>query len=196
MAEGFIPPHGGYRTLLSYQRAEVIFDATVHFCERHFPRGDRTIGQMVQAARSGKQNIAEASMASGTSKETEVKLTNVARSSLGELLEDYRDFLRVRGMPEWEKNHPYARRLSDLLRTPNADYATFRKAVEHEDPAIAANAILGLTKVAYALLTRQIKQLEAAFIQEGGLRERMTRARLNERDRQRRDRRGRDEEAG
>ena len=185
MPEGFIPPHGGYRKLLSYQRSEIVYDATVRFCERHFHRGDRTIGQMVQAARSGKQNIAEASMASATSKETEIKLTNVARASLGELLEDYRDFLRVRGIAEWEKDHPYARRLSELLRSPNADYETFRKAVEHEDTAISANAILGLTKVAIALLNRQIKQLEAAFVEEGGLRERMTRARLDERDRQR-----------
>ncbi|MBX3179700.1 MAG: four helix bundle suffix domain-containing protein [Candidatus Hydrogenedentes bacterium] len=188
MTKGFIPPHGGYRGLLSYQRSEIVFDATVRFCERHFDPYDRTIGQMVQAARSGKQNIAEGSMASATSKETEIKLTSVARASLGELLEDYRDFLRVRRIPEWEKDHPYARRLSELLRTPNADYETFRKALEHEDLAISANAILGLCKVAYALLTRQIKQLEAAFLEEGGLRERMTRARLDERDRQRRHR--------
>ncbi len=185
MPEGFIPKHGGYQKLLSYQRAETIYDATVRFCNRHFERRDRTIDQMVQAARSGKQNIAEASMASATSKETEIKLTNVARASLGELLEDYRDFLRTRSIPEWDKTHPYAQRLSELLRTPDATYDTFKKAVEHEDPAIAANALLGLTKVAYALLTRQLKQLESQFVEEGGLRERMTKARLNERDRQR-----------
>lgn len=194
MAEGFIPPHGGYRKLLSYQRAEIVYDATVRFCEHHFHRRDRTIDQMVQAARSGKQNIAEASMASATSKETEIKLTNVARASLGELLEDYRDFLRTHGIAEWEKNHPYAKRLSELLRTTDATYETFKKAVEHDDPAVSANAILGLTKVAYALLTKQIKQLEVAFVEEGGLRERMTRARLHERDRQREKlRRGDDE---
>ena len=98
MAEGFIPPHGGYRKLLSYQRAEVVYDATVRFCKRYFDRRDRTVDQMIQAARSGKQNIVEASVASGTSKEGEVKLTNVARASLEELLEDYRDFLRLRGL--------------------------------------------------------------------------------------------------
>ena len=86
MTEGFIPPHGGYRKLLSYQRAEVVYDATVRFCQRNFHRRDRTVDQMVQAARSGKQNIIEASMASGTSKEMEIKLTNVARASLEELL--------------------------------------------------------------------------------------------------------------
>lgn len=105
MTQGFIPPHGGYRKLLSYQRAEVVYDATVRFCQRYFHRRDRTVDQMVQAARSGKQNIIEASMASGTSKESEIKLTNVARASLEELLVDYRDFLRLRGVPEWSAAH-------------------------------------------------------------------------------------------
>ena len=94
--EGFIPPHGNYRELLSYQKAEVVYDITFRFCHKFLTRGDRTIDQMIQAARSGKQNILEGSQASGTSKETEIKLTNVARASLEELLEDYRDFLRAR----------------------------------------------------------------------------------------------------
>ncbi len=184
MTEGFIPPHGGYRRLLSYQRAEVVYDATVRFCERCFARRDRTADQMVQAARSGKQNIIEASVASGTSKETEIKLTNVARASLEELLADYRDFLRLRGLAEWDKNHRYGRRLGELVRTPGANYETFRKAVEHSDPAIAANAIVGLIKVTNYLLDRQIRRLEQVFVEEGGLRERMTRARLRQRDHQ------------
>src|SRR6267143_1064411 len=106
MAEeaGFIPPHGHYQELLSYQKAEVVFDLTYRFCQRFLERGDRTNDQMVQAARSGKQNIAEGSKASLTSKETEIKLTNVARASLEELLVDYRDFLRVRDFPLWEKD--------------------------------------------------------------------------------------------
>jgi four helix bundle protein len=95
---GFIPPHGNYRELLSYQKAEVVYDITFRFCERFLRKGDRTIDQMVQATRSGKQNIAECSRASGTSKEMEVKLTNVARASLDELLEDYRDYLHVRDL--------------------------------------------------------------------------------------------------
>ncbi|NTV44017.1 MAG: four helix bundle protein [Syntrophobacteraceae bacterium] len=185
MSEGFIPPHGGYRKLLSYQRAEIVYDATIRFCGRFLDRHDRTVDQMIQAARSGKQNIIEGSMASATSKEMEIKLTNVARASLEELLADYRDFLRVRGLEEWVKDHPYARRLGELIRTPDANYETFRKGIEHSDPAIAANVIIGLIKVAGTLLDRQIRQLEHAFIKEGGLRERMTRARLNERDRQR-----------
>ena len=184
MPEGFIPKHGGYRNLLSYQRAAVVYDGTVRFCGRYLERRDRTVDQMVQTARSGKQNIVEASMASGTSKETEIKLTNVARASLEELKEDYRDFLRLRGFEEWGKSHPYAKRLSELVRTPGANYDTFRKAVEHPDPAIAANAILGLIKITTYLLDQQIRQLEKAFVEEGGLRERMTRARLNERSRQ------------
>ena len=100
-SEGFIPPHGGYENLLSYQKALIVFDATVYFCRRFISKGDRTYDQMVQGARSGKQNIVEGSQASGTSKEMEIKLTNVARSSLEELLEDYRDFLRGRGLEEW-----------------------------------------------------------------------------------------------
>lgn len=103
--KGFIPVHGGYRSLYSYQKAVIIYDGTVYFTGRFFHKYDRTVGQMVQAARSGKQNIAEASMASATSKETEIKLTNVALASLEELLIDYEDFLRTRKLPVWEKDH-------------------------------------------------------------------------------------------
>ncbi|SHJ06676.1 four helix bundle protein [Tangfeifania diversioriginum] len=112
--EGFIPTHGGYRNLFSYQKAEIIYDGTVYFTNRFFHKYDRTIGQMVQAARSGKQNIAEASMASGTSKETEIKLTNVARASLEELLIDYEDFLRTKKLLLWEKNHRLVARVREL----------------------------------------------------------------------------------
>ncbi len=183
MTRGFIPPHGGYANLLSYQRATMVYDATVRFCEQYFRRGDRTIDQMVQAARSGKQNIVEASQAAGASKATEIKLTQVARASLEELLEDYRDFLRLRNLAEWDKQHPYARRLSELLKAPGATYETIRRAVEHPDPGIRANAIIGIIKVTTFLLDRQIRRLEQAFVREGGIRERMTRARLNQRNR-------------
>jgi four helix bundle protein len=100
---GFIPPHGQYKKLLSYQKAEVVYDMTYRFCQKAFSKGDRTIDQMVQAARSGKQNIIEGSAASGTSKATEIKLTGVARASLEELLKDYEDFLRVHDAPIWEQ---------------------------------------------------------------------------------------------
>jgi len=175
---GFIPVHGGYKKLYSYQKAEIIYLATVKFVRRWIPRGSRTRDQMEQAARSGKQNIVEGSMASATSKEMEIKLTNVARASLEELLEDYRDFLKTRGVEEWPKEHPYARRLRELCRIPDGGYETFKKGAEHSDPAIAANVIIGLIRVASLLLARQIKKLEQDFILQGGLRESMTRARL------------------
>lgn len=184
MAGSFIPPHGGYESLLSFQKARIVYDGTVRFCERFVDKRSRTTDQMIQAARSGKQNILEGSRASGTSKETELKLTNVARASLEELLEDYRDFLRVRSLPEWPKEHPHTQRLRQLNRTPNASYDTFKKGIEHQDPAIAANILIGLIKVTNYLLDQQLRQLEEAFLNEGGLRERMTRARLAERARQ------------
>ncbi len=177
-APGFIPPHGGYHNLLSYQRARIVYDGTVKFCGRILSPRDRTFDQMLQAARSGKQNIIEASLASGTSKETELKLTNVARASLEELLEDYRDFLRVRGLEEWTRDHPYTQRLRVLVRTPHADYSTFRKGIENSDPAISANVLIGLIKVTTYLLDQQLRRLEEDFLSAGGLRERMTRARL------------------
>ena len=185
MADGFMPPHGGYKKLLSYQRAEMVFDATVRFCERFVNPRDRTFDQMVQAARSGKQNIAEASVASGTSKETELKLTNVARASLEELLIDYRDFLRLRGAEEWPKEHKHARRLAELLRAPGSNYETVRKGLEHPDPIISANAIAGLIKVTTYLLDRQKARIEKDFLENGGIRERMAKARLVKRERQR-----------
>src|SRR5579864_4731561 len=157
MPEGFIPAHGGYEKLLSYQKAQIVYDATVYFCKRFLDKRDRTHDQMIQAARSGKQNIVEGSMASATSKETEVKLTNVARASLEELLTDYRDFLRTRGLEEWPRDHPYVRRLRQLNRLPDATYETFRKGIENADPAICTNVIMGLIKVTSCLLHRQIQ---------------------------------------
>ena len=177
-AEGFIPPHGGYEQLHSFQKARIVYDGTVKFCDRFVSPRSRTHDQMVQAARSGKQNILEGSQASGTSKETEIKLTNVARASLEELLEDYRDFLRVRGIAEWPKEHSHTRRLRELNRQPDASYDTFRKGIEHPDPAIAANVMIGLIKLTNYLLDQQLRRLEQDFLKEGGLRERMTRASL------------------
>jgi len=182
--EGFIPPHGGYKKLFCYQKAEIVYDATVYFCERFLSRRDRTFDQMIQAARSGKQNIIEASLASGTSKEMEIKLTGVARASLEELLEDFRDFMRNKGVAEWDKHHRYAQRLSELCRTNNATYETFRKGIENPDPAICCNVIVGLIKVTTYLLDQQLRRLENDFLKEGGLRERMTRARLQARAQQ------------
>jgi len=180
--EGFIPKHGGYENLKSYQKAEIVYDGTVYFTNRFFKKYDRTIGQMVQAARSGKQNIVEGSMASGTSKEMELKLTNVARASLEELLIDYKDFLRTNKLPLWDKEHKLSVRLRELNKIPDATYETFKKAIENENPEICANTMIGLIRVTSYLLDKQIKSLEQTFLKEGGLRERMTRARLNIRE--------------
>lgn len=182
--EGFIPLHGGYRKLLTYKKTEIIYDGTVHFCSRFLEKRNRTVDQMVQAARSGKQNIAEASMASATSKETEIKLTNVARASLEELLLDYQDFLRTKKLSEWEKESRYVTRLRELNRQPDANYETFRKGIENVNPEISANVLIGLIKVTIYLLGRQLQTLETCFINEGGLRERMTHARINKRNKE------------
>lgn len=202
MGEGFIPPHGGYHNLLSYRKAEVVYDATVYFCDRYIDRRSRTRDQMVQAARSGKQNILEGSMASGTSKETEIKLTNVARASLEELLEDYRDFLRTGGLRLWEKESKEALFVRGLGRAKGSgtggtsrtsekethssheSYETYRSFIETRPPEVVANIIICLIHQANYLLRRQLEQLEKAFLQEGGLRERMTRARIEERNNQ------------
>ena len=141
---GFIPAHGGYQDLLSYRKAVIVYDATVRFCRRFMNRRDRTVDQMVQAARSGKQNIVEASMASGTSKATEIKLTNVARASLVELLEDYRDFLRVRDVPQWDKDSREARYVRRLGSQKDATYETFRTFIETRPPEVVANILICL----------------------------------------------------
>ncbi len=178
---GFIPPHGGYRRLKSYIKAEIVYDATVYFCGRFHAHNRRQTDQMEQAARSGKQNIAEGSLASATSKRTEVHLTNVARASLGELLEDYHDFLRTRGLPCWTPEHPEAARLSGLARLPDESYATYRSRIEDAAPEVSANTIRHLILQACFLLDRQIGRLERDFVREGGIRERMTAARLKAR---------------
>jgi four helix bundle suffix protein len=183
--ESFIPPHGGYQNLLSYQKALIVFDATVYFCSRFLEKRDRTHDQMIQAARSGKPNILAGSTASGTSKDMEIKLTTVARASQEELLEDYRDFMRGRKIEEWTASHRYAARLRQLNRIPEANYETFKKGIEHPDPAICVNVIVGLIKVTCYLLDQQLRRLERDFLKEGGLRERMTRARLSHRNSQR-----------
>jgi len=141
MSEGFIPPHGGYEDLLSFQKARVVFDATACFCERFIDRRDRTFDQMVQAARSGKQNILEGSQASGTSKEMEIKLVNVARASLEELLEDYRDYLRVRGHVLWDKNSREALFVRKLGAQQNRSYEAYRTYVETRPPAIVPTSL-------------------------------------------------------
>src|ERR1700687_3104048 len=136
-----IRPHGGYRSLKSYQKAEIVYDATVYFCDRFIDRRSRTHDQMVQAARSGKQNIAEGTMASGTSRKTELKLVGVARASLEELLVDYQDYLRQHGLSVWGKEHPKAKEVRTLAYAPNRSYSTYKSHVE-ADPETAANTLI------------------------------------------------------
>jgi len=180
---GFLPPHGNYPALLSYQKAEVVYDLTFRFCQRFLNRGDRTIDQMVQAARSGKQNIAEGSKASATSKEMEIKLTNVARASLEELLIDYGDYLRVRDLRLWEKSSKEALYVRKLGHGSRVTYETYRAFVETRPAEVVANIAICLIHQTNYLLDQQIRRLEKDFIKEGGIRERMTKARLEYRNR-------------
>jgi four helix bundle suffix protein len=180
---GFIPPHGNYRKLLSYRKAEVVYDLTYRFCQRFLPKTDRTNDQMIQAARSGKQNIVEGSKASGTSKETEIKLIGVARASLEELLADYCDLLRVRDLPVWKKESRQATFVRRLGSAPNVTYENYREFCETRSFQVVANIAICLIHQTNYLLDRQISRLEHEFVHGGGLRERMTRARQQHRER-------------
>jgi len=181
-----IPPHGGYRELQSYQMAEIVYDATVVFCDRFISKRSRTHDQMVQAARSGKQNIAEGCMASGTSKKTELKLIGVARASLEELLLDFQDFLRQRGLALWEKDHPTAREVRGLCYRKNRSYTTYKTYIESSSPEVAANTLVCVIHQANYLLDQQLRALEKEFLKEGGFTERLYRTRIQARDRGRR----------
>ena len=180
---GVLPPHGGYENLLSFQKARIVYDGTARFCERFVDKRSRTHDQMTQAARSGKQNIVEASQASGTSKEAELKLTNVARASLEELLEDYRDILRTGGHPLWDKDSKEALFVRRLGAKSDVSYESYRSYVDSRPAHIVANILICLIHQTNYLLDQQIRRLEQDFLKEGGLRERMTRARLAARSR-------------
>ncbi|HLA82155.1 MAG TPA: four helix bundle suffix domain-containing protein [Thermoleophilia bacterium] len=177
-----ILPHGGYRDLKSYQMAEIVYDATVAFCARFIDRRSRTHDQMVQAARSGKQNIAEASMVSGTSKKTELKLIGVARASLEELLLDYQDYLRQHGFQIWGKDEPKAKEVRALARVADRSYSTYKAYFEANGPEAPANAAICLIHQTNYLLDQQLRALEKEFLQEGGFTERLYRARSRARD--------------
>jgi four helix bundle suffix protein len=189
-----IPPHGGYRKLRSFQCAQLVYDATVIFCDRFIEKRSRTHDQMVQAARSGVQNIAEGSMASATSKKTELKLTGVARASLEELLLDYEDFLRQRGLRIWAKDSPEALAVRGKYRSDRSDPSDQSDRSERSDasdrsdmsdpyrirtasPEVAANTLICLINQASFLLERQLQKLEQSFLNEGGFTERLYRER-------------------
>jgi restriction system protein len=172
-----IPSHGGYRKLKSFQHSELVYDATVKFCDRFIDKRSRTHDQMVQAARSGRQNIAEGSQASGTSKKTELKLVGVARASLEELLLDYEDFLRQRGFLLWDKTHTTAQVVRRLAYAKDRSYLTYRTYIQESSPEIAANTVICLIHQTNYLLDQQLRQLERAFLEEGGFTERLYRER-------------------
>ena len=189
-------PSGGYRKTASFQTATLIFDATYWFCEKFLDPRSRTVDQMVQAARSGRQNIAEGSRASATSSQTELRLVNVARASLEELLLDYEDYLRHRRLPQWLPDGPEASEVRAVPRTFRKDpsdqtdltdlsdqerWALYSRWLDHADPAIRANATICLIHQANYLLDRQIAALEAAFVEDGGYSEQLATERLRHR---------------
>ena len=210
-SESLIPKHGGYRKLKSFQVSQLVYDITVRFCDKYVDRFSRTKDQMVQAARSGVQNIAEGSQASGTSKKTELRLTNVARASIEELKLDYEDFLRQRELNQWQREDPrrksliarrcrtadqaarWAKEIHDGQCGPNGQNGHNEKvstestestaSIRSTYPEIAANAALALIAVACSLLDRQIAAQAEAFENEGGFTERLYRVRTNKRKR-------------
>ena len=183
--EDLIQPHGGYRKLRSFRTAQLVYDLTVVFCSRFVDKRSRTHDQMVQAARSGVQNIAEGSMASGTSKKMELKLTGVARASLEELLLDYEDFLRQRGLRLWGKESPEALAVRRKYQPDRSDKSDRSDNSDRSDlygvatasPEAAANTIICLINQASFLLGRQLEKLEQSFLAEGGFTERLYRKR-------------------
>jgi len=205
-----IPLHGGYRNLKTFQLSQLLYDVTVRFCDRYIDKRSRTHDQMVQAARSGVQNIAEASQGSATSKKFELKLTNVARASLEELRLDYEDFLRQRGLEQYLPQHSALKRfrakrcaildevrmwVSDEQKRAQTDTATHGRSVKVgagpcsesvRSSELVANGALSLLNVCCYLLDRQIASLEKAFLEHGGFTERLYRVRSKTRGNRRR----------
>ncbi len=182
-APQLIPPHGGYRELQSYQMSEIVYDATVVFCDRFISKRSRTHDQMVQAARSGKQNIAEGCMASGTSKKFELKLIGVARASLEELLLDFEDYLRQKGLALWGKDHVKAKAVRGFCYKKDRSYRTYKAYIEDSSPEIAANTAVCVIHQTNYLLDQQLRVLEKEFLKEGGFTERLYRTRSQMRKR-------------
>ena len=179
----FLPQHGHYRNLRVYKVTEIIYDITYYFTQKYLRKGDRTIDQMVQAARSGKQNIAEGNQAAATSSETEIKLTNVAKASLEELLTDYKDYLRVRNLQQWGQLHPRYDALRQYARSEKImqDYAQQIKRLNDEE---ISNLCITLIHQATYLLHKLLITMQNRFVTEGGIKEQMYNARANYRNSQ------------
>lgn len=173
----FLPFRGRYRDLIAFQKAECIYDITFYFAHKYLERGDRTVDQMIQAARSGKQNIAEGSCVGTTSRETEIKLLNVAAASLQELLVDWEDFLRVRGFEQWTINSEKAI-VARRVCAKQSDSAFYRAAIQVRSADTIANICITLIHQTDVLLKRLIEASKQDFIRHGGIREEMTRARM------------------
>jgi len=195
-------PSGGYRKTVSFETATIIYDATYWFCERFVDKRSRTRDQMVQAARSGRQNIAEGSRAAATSSQTELRLLNVARASFEELLLDYEDFLRHRRLTQWSPDSPDALAVRDVPRkfkvhqsgtadltdlTDQERWGLYAPWLDHQDPAVRANAMICLIHQVNYLLDQQVAAVEKQFVTGGGYSEQLAAARLVERNRRKSD---------
>ena len=178
--EKLIQPRGNYKKLISYQKTEVIFCLTYYFVEHFLQKGDRTCDQMLQAARSGKQNIIEGCAAGSTSSKTEIKLVNVAKASLQELLEDYEDYLKTRNLRQWEEDSPELLKMRELGRD-HSDPDFFMEIAQTRPPETIANMCIVLIKQADYLLFRQLQRLSENFEKNGGFSERMYRVRTQKR---------------
>ena len=173
----FLPQHGHYRHLRVYQVTEMIYDITYYFTQNYLQHGDRTVDQMVQAARSGKQNIAEGNQAAATSSETEIKLTNVAKASLEELLDDYEDYLRVRNLTQWGEQHPRYEKMRQYARSEDIkrEYASKIQCMNDEE---IANLCITLIHQAMYMLHKLLVTMQNRFVTEGGIKERMYQSRV------------------
>jgi four helix bundle suffix protein len=183
MVQDFLPQRGNYRNLIAFQKTECIYDITYFFAHKYLSKGDRTIDQMVQAARSGRQNIAEGSAAYTTSKETEIKLLNVARASLQELLLDYEDYLRVRDLTKWDMADERSIQTRRVCFQHN-DSEFYRERIKTRSDEVICNIAITLIHQADVLLRKLIEKCKSDFLQNGGIREEMSRARINFRNSQ------------
>lgn len=177
---GFLKRGGGYRKLQVYKLTEIIYDISYEFAHRYLSKRDRTVDQMVQASRSGKQNIAEGSLASMTSRKTEIKLTNVAKASLGELLIDYEDYVRTRNLTRWDTSNERYQKLRDYVKTEEFENGYMDLVGRLNDEEIA-NLCMTLIHQAMHMLEHLLDAQQEQFAREGGVSEAMTRARLETR---------------
>lgn len=182
MANTFLPPKGNYRKLIAFQKAQCIYDITYYFTHTYLEKGDRTIDQMVQAARSGRQNIAEGTSAGTTSAETEIKLINVARASLQELLLDYEDYLRVRNLTKWELDSEKSKTTRRVCSAHN-DSAYYIQAIKQRSPETIANIAITLIHQTDVFLRKLLDRLQEDFLRNGGIKEQMHQARIKSRNR-------------